>query len=115
MAATISQTPQSYAENVLLHLLVSPALENMNKSLFDYSGHVLTPSPILTAHYRDKVIKIADELLVKASKNTKFNSFLNKGLKAVDKLTEDIEGNIKEATKPSLQGQTMGMMLKGGF
>ena len=74
MIATVaSQTPEQYADNVLQHLLVSPALENMNKSLFDYGGYPIQPSACLTDRFREKVIKESEGLLVKASKNTKFN------------------------------------------
>jgi hypothetical protein len=119
LASAVSQTPEQYAESVLSHLLVSPALENINRALFDYAGYPLQPSACLTDRYREKVIKESEELLVKASKNTKFNKVLNKGLKAIDKLSEDLESDIVGSAKPSaqqnIQAKTMGAMLKGAF
>lgn len=120
MIATVaSQTPEQYADNVLQHLLVSPALENMNKSLFDYGGYPIQPSACLTDRFREKVIKESEGLLVKASKNTKFNKVLNKGLKAIDKLSDDLENDIVGSAKPSvqqnIQAKTFGALLKGAF
>jgi hypothetical protein len=64
------KSAESYADNVLIHLMVSPVYEKeKNNTLFDCDGSELAPNPfILKDDNRAKVISASESLLEKALK-----------------------------------------------
>ena len=66
----LCKSAESYADNVLVHLMVSPAYESgKNNTLFEADGSELPPNPFLQKDdNRARVLAASEELLVKAAK-----------------------------------------------
>lgn len=63
----VFQSAERYAQNVLLPLLVSPELDNMNKALFESDGTLLKPNSfLLESDYHTRIIAESKYLIRKA-------------------------------------------------
>ena len=66
LVSVTSQTAETYAEKVLVHVLASAAYENTPKFLFENNGSGLDPNPKLTDEVKAKIISESDRLLTAA-------------------------------------------------
>lgn len=97
----LAQSADQYAENYLVHFLLSPAYETGKcNTLFASDGSELIPSPSLTLKVRVRLLQESDELIEKAAKalvnKGAIGKLMDKGMKAVGKMSEKIEREIAE-------------------
>jgi len=64
----IYPTPESYAENTLINLVIDQNLDNdsFSGASFDQKGNEILPNPSLTIEIEEKIISLGDELIKKA-------------------------------------------------
>ena len=118
----VAQSADQYAENILIHLLVSPAYESGKcNTLFESNGSELKPSTFLSEKVRNRVriIQEAEDLLEKAAKalvnKGVVGRFVNKGMKAVDRLAEKMEREVQELSSDSRSGMGVATVARGGL
>ncbi len=62
----IYPTAEKYANNVLVHAMVSPDLESSSKTLIDSNGRKLNPNVNLTSEVQEKIMTETVKLLERA-------------------------------------------------
>jgi hypothetical protein len=116
----LTQSAQQYAENYLVHFLLSPAYENGKcNTLFANDGSELAPSPSLTVKVRVRLMQESEDLLEKASKalvnKGALGKLMDKGMKAVGKVSEKIEKEFAEVSNDAKTSMGVAAVAKGGL